>query len=207
MYMLVASGRGHQCLLCVIIVHRPCCASWSRWVVRFVRGGGPPIAVVRHCPWSWPWWCVVVVFASCSSLVPRGCGPLSSMKDNKSVSSFVRVRSGEERALHTLGSACATRKRPSLLSTTPAAAVRFHLVLDTVESDPASLNRRHRCPISVLLSHQRSLVTSSRVIIDPSSCCVTPMTMWQPIGRLVASRYGRRGTWVVCVITGMGERR
>ena len=39
------------------------------------------------------------------------------------------------------------------------------------------VNHHCHCPVSVLLSHHRCLVTSSRVIIDLSSCCVTPMTM------------------------------
>ena len=65
---------------------------------------------------------------------------------------------GRRGLLHTLGSASAMRKRPSLLSTTPAAAVRFHRVLHAVESDPASVNRHRRCPVSVLLSHHRCLI-------------------------------------------------
>ena len=67
------------------------------WWCVVVRGGGPGIVVVRHCPWSWPWSSVIMVFALCSSLVPRGCGPLSSMNiGHRHLSE--RARSGEERA-------------------------------------------------------------------------------------------------------------
>ena len=109
---------------------------------------------------------------------------------------------------HTLGSASATRKRASLLPTTPAAAVRFHLVLDTVKSDPASVNRRRPCPISVLLSHHRCPVTSSCVVVDPSSCCVTPMTTNNQsvvVGRLVATSLW--ATWHLGCVCDYGSGR
>ena len=88
-----------------------CVWSWSPMsVVRDRRSSSLLCIVVTvggaFCPWRWPSHCgstslsvVVAMVARCCGLcfmfVPRGCGLLSSMKDDNIC---VRVRSGEERA-------------------------------------------------------------------------------------------------------------
>jgi len=62
----LSSGHGHHCPLCIIVVVVHCGHGW--WCI-VICGGGPCIVVVCHCPWSWPWSSVVMVFASCSSIV------------------------------------------------------------------------------------------------------------------------------------------
>ena len=70
------------------------------------------------------------------------------------------------------------------------------------------VNRRRR-PVPMSLSHHRCLVTLSLVIVDLASRCVSPMTMNNQsvvVRRWLPCRYGRRGTWAVCVIMGIGGR-
>ena len=71
-----------------------------------------------------------------------------------------------------------------------------------------NVNRRRCCPVSVLLSHHRCLETSSRVIIDPSSCCVTPMTTNSQsvvVRRLFATSLW--ATWHLGCLCGYGNGR
>ena len=108
------------------------------WWCVVVRGGGPGIVVVRRCPWSWPWSSVIMVFALCSSLVPRGCGPLSSMNIcHRHLSEQGVVRGGL--------SCCNTKEAILRIHHPPLPAVRFHLVFDAIEFDAASARLYAHC--------------------------------------------------------------
>ena len=124
-----SSGRGHHCPGCIMVVRR-CHVSWSRLVV--------------HCrPWRMSL-CVVVavvvfvlhlsVMVTWSSLVPPGCGPLLSMKDDKICHHHLSEEGGGEGC--TLTSYQLLQRKltltPSLASTTPACC---HLALDAVKSN------------------------------------------------------------------------
>ena len=179
MYLLVASGRGHQCPLCMIVVHRRRCALWSR------LGGA-------FCPWRWPSHCgstslsmVVAVVACCRGLcfmfIPRGCGLLSSMKDDNIC---VRVRSGEERAFTYPGLSFCNAKEAIPPIHHPRCCRALHLVFEAAESDPASMNRRCRCPVSFASSLSGDVVPRHR---RPVLVLCHSDDDEQPIGRLVAT--------------------
>ena len=97
--MLVSRHRHCPLLSSIIVVvHRV----HGRWCV--VVCGGSPHIVIRRCPCSWPCSSIVVMVICC--LLPA----LSS--------SFVRARSGEERAVYLPGLSFCNAKRTLMLSLT-----------------------------------------------------------------------------------------
>ena len=82
------------------------------------------------------------------------------------------------------------------------------MLFDFMVSTKKKVNRRRRRPVSVLLSHHRCLVTLSLVIVDPASCCVSPMTMNNQsvvVRRLVATSLW--ATWHLGCVCDYGNRR
>ena len=204
MYMLAVSGRGHQCPLCVIVVHRH--------IVVTVGGA--------FYPWRWPSHCggtslsvvmavVVRCRGLCFMLVPCPSW-LWSVVVNEGrqhlSSSFVRVRSGEERVFTHPGLSFCNAKEapihhPPLL---PCASTLFLTQLSpTPQAWTVVVVVPFPCCCRIIVVWWRRPASSSTHphVVSLRWRWTTNRSLfviWLP------RRYGQCGTWVVCVSTGMG---